>query len=195
MKILIPFSQILNCIHNTTPGLKKSMAALSSGTCGSRALCLSLLSVICNSAPRSAARDMNNVWGAVRCWYSKCANLLKQTQIGNRSSRIFIHSRSEPLAGLFLSSAACADTHSSLTLGYVRLCVCVCVCMVVFAVHDTWYCTKLIFSFHPLYWGGGCSSSSDPTDLCSLIHVCPELGGKNSSPICLESQCSRGNLR
>lgn len=34
-----PFSQILNCIHNTTPGLKKSMAALSSGTCGSRALC------------------------------------------------------------------------------------------------------------------------------------------------------------
>lgn len=34
-----PFSQILNCIHNTTLGLKKSMAALSSGTCGSRALC------------------------------------------------------------------------------------------------------------------------------------------------------------
>lgn len=80
-----------------------------------------------------------------------CSNRHK---LENRSSRIFIHSRAELLAGLF--PYFCRLCRDSLFLR------CVCAGMMVFAVHDTWYCTKLIFSFHPFVLSWRCSSSGDP---------------------------------
>lgn len=71
------------------------------------------------------------------------------------------NSRAEPLAGLFpYLSRLC--WHS--LLADTRLCSSVCVCAWWFLLYMTPDIAPSSFSlFILLYWGGGCSSSSDPT--------------------------------
>lgn len=186
------FSQILNCIHNTTPGLKKSMAdSLVRYLWLKSTLFLSFRSLICNSAPRLAARDMNNVSGAVWRCHSESTNLLKQTQIG-KSLQSNFHSFKGWAAGRVISLLVLPVlwlTPSS------PFCVCACrVGVMVFAVHDTWYCTKLIFSFILLYWGGDVRPLVTRLTSAQVL-MCVRAGRQKILNVCHESQCSRGNLR
>lgn len=92
MKIQIPpSSQILNCTHNITPGLKRKRtkkkqpgpSALVDR--GWSALCIEFLSVFSNSC--SLWVWSTALWimsGAARLWYSAVDNLLKQKQIGKK---------------------------------------------------------------------------------------------------------------
>lgn len=89
MKIQIPpSSQILNCTHNITPGLKRKRGRKNENNRpsavadrGSSALCFEFLSVIPPLCEPGRLRS-EECQGVAGLWYAVVDNLLKQRQIG-----------------------------------------------------------------------------------------------------------------